>query len=264
MSRRPAEPSRVERWQASRPWVLGALLLLSLGGGLAWVMELLGDPQLLPIRLVEVDGEMRNLQRQQLEQSVANAVDGSFFTLDLTRLRKQVEGLAWVDSASVRRVWPDRLKVTVVEQRPLAYWGKGALLNQRGEIFHPEPLPRLPGLPRLTGPDSQSVAISKAFRRMQTLLATVGLQLTGLRVDARQAWRLRTRRGLHLRLGRKSVMTRLRRFVQLYPRLVAHDARPLKQVDLRYTNGFALRREAPQELGMGPQALHGTSSIAGI
>ncbi len=35
----------------------------------------------------------------------------------------------------MRRVWPDRLDVTLEEHVPLARWGKDALVNTHGERF---------------------------------------------------------------------------------------------------------------------------------
>jgi len=168
--------------------------------------------------------------------------------VDLERVRSHVERIAWVESASVRRIWPDRLQVRVVEQSPLARWGEQALLNQRGEIFQPEKLPQLPELVLLKGPDSSSVTVSREFQRIQVLLASVGVELAELEVDARQAWRLVTRSGLEVNLGRQSVMQRLTRFAQIHSRLVKQDQARPSQVDLRYTNGFTVRWEEQPEL----------------
>lgn len=232
----------------------------------AWGVNRLRDPLVMPVRVVMFDGEMRYLQRHRLEQAVAQAVDGSFFTVDLANVRAEVEQLPWVDSMSVRRFWPDTLQVRVVEQQPLARWGKDALLNQRGEIFRPNPMPALPKLTRLEGEEQDAVRISQEFQRIDRLLGTVGLELAQVRVDARQAWLLQTRSGLELNLGRKETLRRLTRFVRLYPGLSEQNRARLKRVDLRYTNGFTATWETLSELQSNrdiPAGTGMTSRLAG-
>ncbi|MFI0376163.1 MAG: cell division protein FtsQ/DivIB, partial [Candidatus Thiodiazotropha sp.] len=100
------------------------LLLIALFAGMGgWAISQLLDPMVMPVRVVSVDGEIKYLNKQGLERTVVQAVSGNFFTVDLIRIRNQIEQLPWVKSASVRRIWPDTLAVRVDEQVPLAYWG---------------------------------------------------------------------------------------------------------------------------------------------
>ncbi len=268
MSRRRRQPAPApSRWQQSRH-LLKPLLLSGLALALFGLMLMqASDPRVLPVRVVGVDGEMAHLDRQRLESAVAEAVDGSFFSVDLERIRDRLQRLPWIESASVRRIWPDTLRVLVVEQVPLAYWGSDGLVSQRGEVFRPTKLPKLSGLAVLEGADEDASRIAREYLRMRTLLETAGLRLQQVRVDARQAWRLQTIDGVVLNLGRREVMPRLTQFVQLYPYL-KRQARSLPEaVDLRYTNGFTVRwRDAGvAKTNMESRsAEHATARIAGI
>ena len=42
--------------------------------------------------------------------------------VDVDEARARLEALPWVKSAEVRRVWPDRISVHIVERRPVALW----------------------------------------------------------------------------------------------------------------------------------------------
>lgn len=243
------------------------LLFLLLVGLLGWGLQQLRDPQVMPVRVVGVDGEIHHLDRAQLEAAVAEAVDGSFFGVDLDQVRRKVEHLPWIESASVRRVWPDTLRVRVVEQVPLAYWGSDGLVSQRGEVFRPEQLPKLDGLAVLEGEDARAARITREYLSMRTLLETAGLGLKHVWVDARQAWRLQTDEGVTLNLGRREVMPRLTRFVQLYPYLKAQTGSLPEAVDLRYTNGFTVRwrKEPEAQVNLGSWAPErALARIAGI
>jgi cell division protein FtsQ len=266
--KRKAKSTRVHQlWDFLQLWGLGLLLVSGAILATTWGLKQLRDPQVLPVRVVGIDGEMHYLQRVRLEQAVIEAVRGSFFSVDLTRIQSELADLPWVDSVTIRRVWPDTLRVRVVEQQPLARWGKDALLNQRGEIFRPRPLPAFPQLAVLEGQAEDAGSISREFQRIETLLKTIGLELSRVQVDARQAWQLYTRDGLLIHLGRQDVLPRLARFVRLYPRLQESGQGRLRMVDLRYTNGFAASWEALPELqsnrsdplGLGPE-----NRLAGI
>lgn len=268
MSRRPQQPIAPNPWlQRGRrllvPLLLGVLLL----GGLGLLIQQARNPQVLPVRVVGVDGEIEHLDRQRLQTAVAQAVDGSFFGVDLQRIRDKLEQLPWIESASVRRIWPDTLQVRVVEQVPLAYWGSDGLVSQRGEVFRPEKLPKLKGMAVLEGEDASAPRITREYLRMRTLLETAGLRLAHVWVDARQAWRLQTDNGVVLNLGRREVLPRLTRFVQLYPYLQQQSKRMPQAVDLRYTNGFTVRwRDADEsQVNLHSRSMeHQAVRIAGI
>ena len=98
--------SRAKRAQPQpqpAPWVrtLATSLLASVVviGLLSWGVIRLMDPQVMPVRVVGVDGEIQHLQRTRLESAVAEAVDGGFFSVDLDRVRERVERLPWIESA---------------------------------------------------------------------------------------------------------------------------------------------------------------------
>jgi cell division protein FtsQ len=228
-------------------WLKLTLLSTMLLGALFWATRMLSDPAVMPVRTVGVDGEMRFIKRQRLEQVVAEAVNGSFFSIDLTRMCEQIEAMPWVKQVSIRRVWPDKLRVQVTEHEPLAYWGEEAMVSQLAEVFQPETLPKLEGLVTLFGDAQQAKTITREYQRMKTLLDTAGLRLTKVWIDARQAWRIETDSGLLLQLGRRDVMQRLTRFVRLYPELMTQQDRQLVSADLRYTNGFSVQWKVKQE-----------------
>jgi cell division protein FtsQ len=249
-----------------RSWGLSLLVLLMAISLLLWSTNLLRNPQVTPIRVVGVDGEMRYLDRDQLKETVYGAIDGSFFSVDLLKIRHQLELLPWVDSVTIRRVWPDRLQVRVKEQQPLAFWGEDAMLNLRGEIYRPRKLPDLPHLSHLAGMDEDSRQVAQGYQQMKSILLPIGLELKSARMDARRSWLLRTDKGVELGLGRREVFKRLRRFTDVYATLNQVDSKLLR-VDLRYTNGFTALWESPREprsdgVAQGEMGL--TSRFAGI
>lgn len=221
-------------------WAAGALVsALVLGATVVSVRWLL-DPQTLPIKRVQIAGQFQHLSTAQLQDAIANTMTGGFFTVNVGAVMQAAHSLSWVDTVSVRRVWPDTLRLDVVEQIPLARWGEHDLVNRRGERFTP-PVGTLPtDLPSLQGPAGLEAALTRNYYDMGKALAPAGLKITRLIQDERRSWRVALDNGIELRLGRDDAYPRLLRFVRLYPKVLAPRASQIASIDLRYTNGFAV------------------------
>lgn len=221
-------------------WLTALGVLLLFAGGTAWGVVTLRDPTVLPLKIVRIDGELRNLDRRALEQAVGGVVDGNFFTVDLDAVRAAALKLPWVDQVTVRRIWPDTLHMWVEEQQPVARWGDKQLVNGRGELFTPESgLPKT-GLPRLAGPDDSAVEVVARYQRMHRRFAALKLEIERLVRDGRGAWTVGFRQGVELKLGHSDTEARVERFVRLYPRLEQVEKRRVKRIDMRYANGVAV------------------------
>ncbi len=232
---------QAERQRYLLVWCGVSLLFLVVGVATHFASKWLQLPSTLPLQQVVIKGEFKNLQPIALRELVMSAAKGGFFAVDMRSIRQIVEQQAWVDQASVRRIWPNTLHVDVVEQVPLARWGKDALINQRGESFRPGDGRYPAGLPHLNGPDGALQEVSNQFRQIRTDLSVIGLKVKMLQMNQRRAWVMVTEQGVWFELGSQQVEGRLQRFINLYRQLHEVGQRELRSVDLRYRHGFALR-----------------------
>lgn len=230
-----------ERMRPLLPPVARVTSLVVLAVALAWGVMWLRDPHNMPLRSVRIEGEFRKLSSDQLQAAIATSTQGGFFSVDVDEVRRAAEALPWVASASVRRVWPDGLRLHVVEQRAAARWGGAGLLNMSGQLFEPmaETIPQ--HLPRLSGPEELRRRVMEQYIAITNALAPIGRRVAALSTDDRRAWRLTLDDGVELQLGRDDTLERVTRFVQVYPQLFAVREAELKTVDMRYSNGFAVR-----------------------
>ncbi len=223
-------------WRCLRLAILIAPILVAVG----WGLERLRDPNTMPIRAVQIEGEFRHLSAKTLEEAVTGYVTNGFFNVDVKAVRAAVEQLPWVFSASVRRVWPDSLRVRVGEQKPLARWSDRGLVNVYGEFFAPAADSYPQGLPVLSGPMELLTQVVDQYLAMAKAARSVGRNITYLAQDQRRAWSMKWDNGVELRLGRSDPYPRLLRFLRVYPDLLAANKADLRTVDLRYSNGFAV------------------------
>lgn len=219
----------------------GLLLGVSLLSAALWGVAQLLSPETLPVRTVRVENRLHHLDSEVLRRAVvAHAKDG-FVRVDVAAIQQELEALPWVATASVRRSWPDMLIVRVQEQQPVARWSDGGLLNPEGERFAVAETASWQSLPVLQGPKETEKAVMKEYQTMQQELAQLDLQIVELRMDQRRAWSVRLDNGLQLRLGRGDKLSRLKRFANVYASVLQPRLASIDSVDLRYTNGFAVR-----------------------
>ncbi len=227
----------------------GALTALALLVFAVAAMQLLLRSTLFPLREVELRGDLVHTTSTEVEQAVRGRIDGNFFALDLAQPRAALEQLPWVRRVQVRRVWPDRLEVTLEEHVPLARWGEVGLVNVQGERFAGR---SDAALPLFAGPAGSESEVTRRYRSIARLLAPLGAPLEALLLSPRHAWQARLGGGLTIELGRDSardpVDRRLARFVAVHSQTLAKmQHKPTAEgvagayVDLRYPNGFALR-----------------------
>jgi cell division protein FtsQ len=212
--------------------IIGALI----GAGFVAVTW---EPRVLPIQIVTVEGEMHGLSRESLQRTIVEHIDGGILTQDLSALKRRVEELPWIATASVQRLWPDRLVVTVAEHEAIAQWGDNGLVTEDGIVFRPRD-GRLPaGLVRLEGSDDLAPEVVRRYRRWHPKLAELGLIIQSVVRNARGDWTLNLLGGTELYLGTDDIETRFQRLLAAYPQVEAIGI-PTR-IDLRYSNGFAVR-----------------------
>ncbi len=234
-----------------KPHLLKAIAdLLFLAGGAALLAAAVvwgsSRLRLFPLAEVQVIGELRVVQRQEMEEALSDLLRGNFFTVDLEALRRALEDLPWVRRAELWRRWPSRIEVRVEEQKAVAHWGDGhgELVNSFGEVFAAS-LRDDQRLPRLSGPSGSSREVLRRHGEFAELLRPASLRPAQLSLSPRLAWAVKLEDGMLVELGREQakapIRMRLQRFVEYYPKMPdAHHGRPVA-VDMRYPNGFALR-----------------------
>ncbi len=216
-------------------------LVLSVLGAVVWGGLWVMNPSTLPVKTVRIENNVKHLSEGTIRQAVLPYVQGGFLRVNVDAIRKQLESLAWVEKASVRRAWPDALLVRLNEQHAVARWSQGGLLNKRGEIFDVKEAEHWKGLPLFRGPKKSHQLLMKEYQAMQGLLAPLNLRISHLTLDQRRAWSLALDNGIQLRLGRNDSEERLMRFVRVYTKVLQPRLDEIDSVDLRYTNGFAVR-----------------------
>ena len=203
------------------------------------------------IRGITVLGDTTHNNPPTLRANVAPRIAGTFFTVDLARVRAAFEAAPWVRRAVVRRDFPNRLKVVLQEHQPVALWSGESdlrLVNSFGEVFEANVGEvEQDDLPVFSGPDGQSAEVLAMYRALEPLFAPSELRMEQIELSGRGSWSLKLDNGGALELGRGTVdevVARTHRFMKTLTQVVTRygrGAQSIESADLRHENGYAIR-----------------------
>ncbi|ASQ44945.1 cell division protein FtsQ/DivIB [Legionella clemsonensis] len=199
----------------------------------------LADSKRFPINTVKIAASYHHITHKDLESVLTKYLDSSFFSLPVAKLYADLSAFDWSNKVQIERIWPDTLKITLVEKVPAATWNN-AMITEEGELFNQGG--RLDAsLPHLSGPANQQKEVLQVYKKMSKILSIYGLHAASLEWRNNRAWELTLANGVQLRLGKRDLETRIIRFCKAYPAVFAEKSEQLASVDLRYPRGMAVQ-----------------------
>lgn len=234
---------RLSGWRRPLTGLAGLLVLAAL----AWAAGILYQKLDQPVAVIGIDGSIRQLSTLEIEELVTANIEGGFLGMKLQRIRSALEAHPWIESAGVRRQWPDRLNIRIVEETPIARWGDQGFLNRRGEALFADQVVGLEQLPLLVGPKGGAREVMRQYRDVNQLLLSAGLRISQFRAEERGDWSLQLDNGVVMKLGRQRSMEQLQRFLAVWNQALAERAGEVALVDIRYENGVAVQWRPTQE-----------------
>jgi cell division protein FtsQ len=219
--------------------------LIVIGAALLW----LAQRPFFSMRAIEVRGDLQHVTSASVRAAIAGRLKGNYFTMRLDETRRVMERVPWVAQASVRRVWPDRLLVTLVEHHALGVWNDGRLLSDAGLLFvaNPAEAEVHGALPAFEGPEAVARDAARRYYEFAAMVAPLGMKIASIDVSDRRSWTVEVAgidgAATRLELGRDTdalaLNDRLAQVVAAFPMVAARVGGTPQSIDARYPNGLA-------------------------
>lgn len=230
----------------------GLIFLFMVMSTLAWaswsVFSWMKDPERLPLSRLVVTGQRHYTTSDDIRQAIMLlGPPGTFMTQNVNVVQQQIARLPWIQSVSVRKQWPDELKIHIVEYVPVARWNGRQWVDASGATFNlPDGRIQKLALPFLYGPEGNQKEVLDGYYTMNKILSAGKFTIKNATMSARRSWRVTLDNDVWLALGRSDQnkrVERLQRFIELYPVFVQKgqlaDQR-IDYVDLRYDTGVSV------------------------
>ncbi|MBN1684580.1 MAG: cell division protein FtsQ/DivIB [Gammaproteobacteria bacterium] len=224
-----------------RRFIFFLLLALFIIGLIIGIHVFIFNPQNLPIRKVTLYCDSSMLPNHRFEKMINSLVyHKNLLKVDLEHMRLMIEKEPGVADVDIQRIWPDRLSISIISWVPIAHWNQDEFLNTYGEIFK---LPYKPkdSLPSFFGTNDITVKMLDYYQQINRILAPLFLQIKQIKLSSSDFLTVQLDNNVKLILGYGSVLNKVQRFVEVYPKLVISHSMLPKTVDLRYKHGLAVK-----------------------
>jgi cell division protein FtsQ len=207
------------------------------------------------IAAVAISGE-RHLSREEILATAGVNGHASLLFFDVADARARLLTNPWIAEATVQKLLPDRLVISITEREAFALWqkaGRVGVIAGDGTVLEPYILRRYASLPLVVGLGAETRAreFLAMLDRRPELLANVRASV----LVAERRWNLRLKNGVDVRLPEFDVERALDQFAALEREsklsnrdITAVDLRLADRITVRLSDGaFQAREEAAKK-----------------
>lgn len=193
-------------------------------------------------RITELDiGGHRRLNEEEILTLAGVTPRKALLFFDVDAARQGLEASPWIAQATVRKLYPGRIEITLREREPYAVWqadGRLSVVAADGTVLEPYGTRPMPDLPQVVGQGAAERA-----EALVTLLDRHPVLRGQLRAAVRVAerrWNLKLQNGLDIRLPEQDVAGALELLMALDQdrRILSRD---ITAIDLRLPGRVSVR-----------------------
>jgi cell division protein FtsQ len=206
-----------------------------------WQSKVFWQHYILPIRTIQVIGAVEHVYPHEIKNRLNDYINQSLLFVSLEEAYQRIVAEPWVKNASFKRSWPNQLVVKIEEQQAVAVLNDDLLINTDYQIF--SALPKNFNLENLVQVNASAMQVEHVMQMLQAILVefeTKKVTIESLYFSKRGAWELQLSDGTLLKLGRKDVLHRVKRYVALLP-VFEKQNKKMVSADLRYDTGLAVQ-----------------------
>jgi cell division protein FtsQ len=202
------------------------------------------------IAAIAMTGE-RHVSREEILSAAGVTGTTSLLFFDVEDARDRLRANPWIADATVLKLYPDRLQITVTEREAFALWqfdGKVSVIAADGTVLGAKVEPRFSSLPFVVG---RGAAVrARDFLAVLDAQPAIRDQVRAVVLVAERRWNLRLKNGIDVRLpetdaaGALDLLARLDREKNLFSRdIAAIDLRLPDRLTVRLSEAAAAARE---------------------
>ena len=211
------------------------------GDQVKWTLIAVSGKLGFTVEDVLVVGRSQTTQSDLLK-AVRLARGAPILSFDLDKARRRIEILPWVDKASVERMLPDTILLSVIERQPLALWqkkGRFELIDHKGKVINKQSIERFADLLVVVGKDAPEHAAA-LLTILETQPQLMDLAMSAVRVGGRR-WNVRLKGDIDVRLPAERADAAWTRLAD-YERRHGILSRDVKVLDLRLPDRLIVRK----------------------
>jgi len=214
--------------------------LLAISLVCAFIYYQITREDVLPVTEIAINGQFEHIAIDELQVLIEDGVEGNFFTLSVAKLYGKLLAMPWAEQVWIHRVWPDKIKINILEQKPVAIWSGNGLINAKGKLFTDDVSGFKGHLPEFVVDERYKQEIIRWNTQYQKTLNDFDLKIKKFELDERKNQSLYLSNNIKLDLGSEETAQRLTRFLKVFKSNLYREEQRISRIDLRYSNGFSV------------------------
>tara|TARA_B100001121_G_scaffold238564_1_gene212261 strand:- start:2561 stop:3205 length:645 start_codon:yes stop_codon:yes gene_type:complete len=189
-----------------------------------------------PIDEVEIVSTTSNHNNRKIND-IVNSLQGSdLLSLDLNMLKNKLISDGWIKDVEIKKSFPSKLEIIIVPQEPYAIYNSQILMKD-GSVLKSKVLPK--NLVIVVDKTNNKLDSLELLMLCNEMLAKIDLNIIKLEIYD-SIIKINTSSNL-LISDRKNLELNLKRLIESFDNLQTLFKKDIKSIDMRYSNGFAIK-----------------------
>ena len=196
-----------------------------------------------PITAINIEGDLKRVSKKGVETVVSDMKNQGFLTVNQSKYKDKLEAMDWIKSVKINKKWPNNINIVVVEDDVIGLWNKRLLLNSSGELYALDQRVVPDELIQFFGPEDRENEVYTRYKLYNDELATRGILIEEIQLGLRGSWVITVRPSIKIKLGEENTEERFERFLTVWDQSLLENFELISYIDLRYSEGFVIKRK---------------------
>ncbi len=194
------------------------------------------DSLVYPIEEVEITSTASNYDTEKINDIIASIQGQDLLSLDLSDIKRIIRSDDWIRDVEIKKSFPDTLEIIIIPQQPFAIYNSKIMMMD-GTVIEAPSLPM--DLPIIIDHTNDSQSSMNTVILTGKLLQKIGLDIKKVEIHD-SLIKVFTSTNM-LISDRVNYEVNLNRLVITFHDLKKLFKREIKSIDMRYSNGFAIK-----------------------
>ena len=194
------------------------------------------DSLVYPVEEVEITSTASNYDTEKINDIIASIQGQDLLSLDLSDIKRSIRSDDWIRDVEIKKSFPDTLEIIIISQKPFAIYNAKIMMID-GTIIESPSLPL--DLPIIIDYTNDSVNSMNIMILTDKLLQKIDLDIKQVEIH-NSLIKVFTSTNI-LISDRVNYEVNLNRLVLTFQDLKKLFKREIKSIDMRYSNGFAIK-----------------------
>ena len=196
----------------------------------------ISDYFVYPIEEVEITTTVSNYDTEKVNDIVVPIYGQDLLSVDLSDIKRSIRSDDWIRDVEIKKSFPDTLEIIIIPQQPFAIYNSKIMMMD-GTVIEAPSLPI--DLPIIIDHTNDSQSSMNTMILTGKLLQKIGLDIKKVEIHE-SLIKVSTSTNM-LISDRVNYEVNLNRLVITFHDLKKLFKREIKSIDMRYSNGFAIK-----------------------